>query len=156
MTDTVRIYLPEPIVPLRSTPWPASSNGYPWETCRICGLPWRKVPMSRLEAHALCIYRPEDREAIRALSSAGVFRTDHELAAALGITTGILRAILTESRRELNQRNARFRYRRDNPEVSMSRSAYDRVRAAAEARGVALRVVLEEVIAERLDAAGAP
>lgn len=47
--------------------------------------------------------------------------------------------------------SARKRYRRSNPEVSVSAAAYERVRVAALARGVTKNQIVTEIVTAKLD-----
>ena len=83
--------LPEPRLPLRTEPWPVGAHH---ETCPVCSLPWRPFVGSRLPCHARCLFDTVARDHLVEIASSGAYRTQLDLASDLGVSIGILRAVL--------------------------------------------------------------
>lgn len=88
--------MPAPRLPLLVEPWPAAGpKGHPFRPCPVCGEPWRPWAFSRLPCHAACLYDAAATHEIRELHQSSRYsRRQGDLAAALGISTSVLRAVL--------------------------------------------------------------
>lgn len=84
-------FTPALLVPLREAPWEAQGG---WLACPVCSKPWRPWAGSRLQCHARCLYSEADAATIAFADRSGLFKTQIELAARLGISVGVLRAVV--------------------------------------------------------------
>lgn len=86
------IMLPSPRISMRVDPWPFVEGGHATRACPVCGHWWRPWTGSRLPCHAECLF--DDDAVTRIKSVRDRFRSDMELAEALGLTYGVLRGVL--------------------------------------------------------------
>jgi hypothetical protein len=85
--------LPTPMLPLRDIPWdgiarPKRSH------CPICGGHWAPWRGSVLPCHARCLYDEDGRLELVRIYQSGAFRTQADMAKAMGVTTSVLIALL--------------------------------------------------------------
>jgi len=74
-------------LPMRDEPWPVGQHQS--RPCPICGKSWTPWAGSKLPCHAACLFTPQERQAIRAVSM-----TQTEIARAWSVSPSTIRSIL--------------------------------------------------------------